>query len=228
MSHSAGERGGPQHIPRQVEWRSADAPPYQLAADLNLAQVSERLANYEPGELVRGPAVDRPAEPGRRSAVLIAIYEGDHGPTTILTRRPMHMRKHAGEIAFPGGSHDETDESLWHTALREAEEEVALDPALPRQVGMLDRFVTGASFSLVQPFVAALDEPPQLAPSPDEVDAILHVPLAELADSATYRREEWHWSNEWRAMHFYDLIGDTVWGATALMVHNLLEVVSVR
>ena len=100
----------------------------------------DALSTYEPSELVRGPAVSRPAEQGRRSAVLIAIFEGADGPGLILTRRPMHMRKHAGEVAFPGGSKDDTDESLWHTALREAEEEVGLDPALPKQIAELDSF----------------------------------------------------------------------------------------
>lgn len=156
--------------------------------------------------------------------MLVALYEGADGPTTILTRRPKHMRKHAGEIAFPGGGHDETDESMWHTAIREAEEEVALDPTLPRYLGEIDRFVTGASFSLVQPIVASLDAPPTLVASPDEVDAILHVPLIELMAPNVYRREDWFYNNEWRAMHFFDLIGDTVWGATALMLHNLLDV----
>lgn len=135
------------------------------------------------------------------------------------------MRKHAGEIAFPGGSHDETDESMWHTAVREAEEEVGLDPTLPKMVGEIDRFVTGASFSLVLPIVALLDEPPALVASPDEVEVILHVPLAELLSPGVYRQEEWLWGEEWRAMHFFDLVGDTVWGATALMLHNLLEIV---
>lgn len=136
------------------------------------------------------------------------------------------MRKHAGEIAFPGGAHDHTDESLWHTALREAEEEVALDPSLPRRLGDLDRFVTGASFSLVQPIVAALDEKPSLTASPDEVDLILHVPLIELMSTDVYRTEEWLFNDKWQAMHFFDLEGETIWGATALMIHNLLEAIT--
>lgn len=183
----------------------------------------DALSTYEPSELVRGPAVSRPAEQGRRSAVLIAIFEGADGPGLILTRRPMHMRKHAGEVAFPGGSKDDTDESLWHTALREAEEEVGLDPALPKQIAELDSFVTGASYSHVTPFVAVLDEAPRLTASPDEVDVILTVPIRELLYPGVYRSEEWFWDDQWVPMHFFELVGDTVWGATALMLHNLLE-----
>lgn len=164
--------------------------------------------------------------PGRRSAVLIALYDGELGPTTVLTRRPEHMRKHAGEIAFPGGGLEEGDDSLWDTALREAEEEVALSPALCHEIGMLDRFVTGASFSLVQPFLARLDARPTLVPSQDEVAAILHVPLAELAHPDTYWQEEWLWEGHWRPMHFFGLVGDTVWGATAIMLHQLLTLLA--
>ncbi len=136
------------------------------------------------------------------------------------------MRKHAGEVAFPGGSHDETDESMWHTALREASEEVALNPMLPQLAGELDSFVTGASYSLVQPIVATLSEPPRLEASPDEVDVIITVPLRELLAPGVYRVEDWFWNDQWIPMHFFDLIGDTVWGATALMLHNLLDVLA--
>ena len=148
-------RGGPQPIPRPPEWRRVDAEPYRLAPSLDVAGIEDLLAGHEPGELRLGPAVKRPPEPGRRSAVLIALYDGEDGPTTILTRRPQHMRKHAGEIAFPGGGLEDDDDSLWGTAVREAQEEVALDPGSCRQIGMLDQFITGASYSLVQPYVAA-------------------------------------------------------------------------
>lgn len=217
-------RGGPQVIPHPVEWRKGQARTWAVPEAFTLDVVERAVSSYTPTELLRGPAVDRPKEPGRRSAVLIAVYEGDRGPTTILTRRPPHMRKHASEIAFPGGSHDDTDASMWHTAIREAHEEVALDPLLPRFVGEIDRFVTGASFSLVQPIVAALDVAPELTASPDEVDLILHVPLVELMTPGVYRIEEWFYNDEWRTMHFFDLVGETVWGATALMLHNLLSI----
>lgn len=216
-------RGGPQPIPRPDLVRVGDPEPWLgYYGPKTIEDVEHAIAAYEPSELVRGPAVSRPAESGKRSAVLIAIYDGADGPTMILTRRPMHMRKHAGEVAFPGGSKDDADESLWHTALREAEEEVGLDPALPKLVGELDSFVTGASYSHVSPFVATLDEPPRLTASPDEVDIILTVPIQELFYPGVYRSEEWFWEDKWVPMHFFELVGDTVWGATALMIHNLM------
>lgn len=221
------ERGGPQVIPTPDDVRAGSVPGWHGYTGPNsIDDVQDALSTYVTSEVVRGPAVARPHEQGRKSAVLVAVYDGADGPTTILTRRPMHMRKHAGEIAFPGGSYDEADKSLWHTALREAEEEIALDPLLPQRAGALDSFVTGASYSLVQPYVATLAEPPQLVASPDEVDVILTVPLRELLSPGVHYTEDWFWNDEWIPMHFFDLIGDTVWGATALMVHNLLEVLS--
>ncbi len=224
---SVPERGGPQVIPTPDDVRPGKIPSWlNTRSPASVDDIARSMQSYKPSEMVRGPAVARPEKQGRRSAVLVAIYDGADGPTTILTRRPMHMRKHAGEIAFPGGSFDETDESLWHTALREAEEEIALDQTLPQLAGELDSFVTGASFSLVQPFVATLAEPPRLTASPDEVAAILTVPLQELSSPGVYRSVDWYWNDQWTQMHFFDLVGDTVWGATALMLHNLMSIVS--
>jgi 8-oxo-dGTP pyrophosphatase MutT (NUDIX family) len=191
-----------------------------------VADVASALDGYSPVEIVRGPPVERPAKPGRRSAVMIPLYDGPDGVTTILTRRPQHMRKHAGEIAFPGGGIDDEDASDWHAAVREAFEEVAMPADVPRKLGKLDSFVTGASFSLVTPFVAALDTLPELVPSPDEVDRILHVPLEELMSPGVYRGELWSFEGQEREIHFFDLVDETIWGATALMVHRLLEIVT--
>jgi len=189
-----------------------------------VADIAARLSRYSPSELVRG--LRPPGQVGRRSAVLIGLYDTADGATTILTRRPEHMRKHAGEVAFPGGAVDDTDESLWAAATREAHEEVGLDPAAVEPIGELDRFVTGASFSLVTPLVGSIAEKPELTASPDEVDEIIHVSIAELLTPGVYRHERWLWEGEWRSVHFFDLVGDTVWGATAVMLHRLLELIA--
>jgi len=218
-------RGGQQRIPRPDDWRLGGPPAWSALTDDDVAdlnQLVERLEAYIPSEIVRGPAVNRPALPGKKSAVLVALYPGDRGATVLLTKRALHMRSHAGEIAFPGGSVDPGDKSLWHTAVREAHEEIGLVPSLVRQVGQLDRFVTGASFSLVQPLVARLDSRPDLVASPDEVAEIIETPLAELLEPGVYRQEAWYWDDRWVPMHFFELVGETVWGATALMLHNLL------
>ena len=222
-------RGGSQPIPRPDAWKPGGPPTWHglTASDLlDTATAFERIATYSPSELVRGPAVDRPASPGRRSAVLVALFPGEAGLTTLLTKRAAHLRKHAGEISFPGGAVDDTDESLWHTATREAHEEIALPPASVERLGMLDRFVTGASYSMVQPIVGRLDGRPDVVASPDEVASVIETPLGELVAPGVYRQEIWPFGGAEFAMHFFDLVGETVWGATALMLDNLLNVIA--
>ena len=219
-------RGGDQVIPRPEDWRLAGPPPWASLKQSDVTDLDRLcavLSQRRPSDLIRGPLVQRPDAKGRDSAVLVALYPGERGATLILTKRPLHMRTHAGEIAFPGGSVDSTDGSLWETALREANEEIGLDPTLATHVGELDRFITGASYSLVQPIVGRLDVRPALVASPDEVDSIIEVPLVELIEEGVYRHEEWRRDGPWVSLHFFELTGETVWGATALMIHNLLE-----
>lgn len=174
--------------------------------------------------------VDRPGEPataGRRSAVLVALYEDGDGPRVLLTRRAQHLRSHRWEVAFPGGVHEEGDPDLWATAVRESEEEIGLDPGLPQLVVELDRFLTVGSRTLVHPFVATLPGRPEgLRAAPDEVEAILHVPLEELLLPEVYREELWPIGDRLRPVTFFELIGDTVWGATAAMLRQLLSLVT--
>jgi 8-oxo-dGTP pyrophosphatase MutT (NUDIX family) len=141
----------------------------------------------------------------------------------VLTRRSPELRSHTWEISFPGGRADD-GESAWQTALREAQEEIALDPSVVRPIGELDRFVTVGSRSLVHPVVGVLDGRPELEPAPAEVDLILHVTLAELVLDEVFREELWPIGDAWRPITFFELHGNTVWGATAAMLRQLLGV----
>jgi 8-oxo-dGTP pyrophosphatase MutT (NUDIX family) len=136
------------------------------------------------------------------------------------------MRSHRHEVAFPGGRLDPTDPSEWHAAVREAEEEVALDPALPRRIGELDSFITGGSLTFVTPFVGALPERPTLSPAEAEVEHILYVPLRELLLPEVYREEIWVRDGVRRSITFFELHGDTVWGATGAMLRQLLTLIT--
>lgn len=177
---------------------------------------------------------------GRVSAVLAALHpgrrdEGDEsdgggasdgdGAHIVLTRRAGHLRQHAGEVSFPGGR-QEAGEDLWRTALREAAEEVALDPVDVVRIGELDHLRTVTSESFIVPFVAELPDWPALRPHPGEVEAVLHVPLAELLDPDAYREERWTMLGQERSMWFFEIEGDTIWGATASMLRNLLTIVT--
>ena len=101
-------------------------------------------------------------------------------------------------------------------------EEVALDPADVEQVGELDHLATVTSQSFIVPYVGVLPGRPDLVANDDEVDAILHVRLAELLDTDVYRAEQWSWEGFDRTIHFFELVGDTIWGATGSMLVDLL------
>jgi 8-oxo-dGTP pyrophosphatase MutT (NUDIX family) len=186
----------------------------------SLEQIAGVLASRGEGRL-RGDHRFRPTPTTRSSAVLVPLYEHEGTTHVVLTRRSLAMRSHTWEVSFPGGRADD-GESPWQTALREAHEEVALDPGLVRPIGELDRFVTVGSHSLVHPMVGALTERPELTPSPAEVDQILHVPLPELLLDGVFREELWPIGDTERPITFFELYDNTVWGATAAMLRQLL------
>lgn len=162
----------------------------------------------------------------KRAAVMVPLYEHDDELFVVLTRRPLHMRRHAGEISFPGGGFEAGDTDLWATARRETSEEIGLDPERPELIGQLDLLFTRGSDSLVAPFVADLGgRPDRLTADPTEVDAILHVPITELLLPEVFHEEVWQWKELGpQPMSFFSLVGDTVWGATAAMLRQLLLV----
>ena len=211
------ERGGPQHIPRPKHWSLGDPAPWPSSAQLSLDTLERNLATRPIGYQRTGAP-----PPKRHSAVLIALYD-DPETTVVLTRRTQKMRSHSGEVSFPGGAQD-PGESLWETACREAREEVHLDSALVRKIGELDHLTTVSSQARIVPYVARLSQKPSLIANPDEVDEILNVPLSELLLPGVYREERWAWPNsaEERPIYFFELYGDTIWGATANLLHQLL------
>lgn len=112
---------------------------------------------------------------------------------------------------------------MWETACREAVEEIGLEPDLVEQVGELDHLSTITSDSFIVPYVGLVaGGRPAVTPNPAEVDEVLHVPLAELLLPEVYREERWHIFGGIRPIFFFELYGDTVWGATAAMLRQLL------
>ncbi|CAN5764488.1 hypothetical protein BH10ACT1_BH10ACT1_08680 [soil metagenome] len=214
------DRGGPQRIPRPSSARlGAPAPWAGLepeARRVDIARLRSAFATAPPA--VRSP---REHSVHRGSAVLAPIYEHDGEAHVVLTRRSAALRVHSGEVSFPGGGRD-PGESLADTARREAFEEVDLDPASVEIIGELDHLSTITSGSFIVPYVGVLPGRPVLTASPAEVEAVLHVPLAELLDPAVYREELWDLYGEERSIYFFELYGDTVWGATAAMLRQLL------
>ena len=211
------QRGGPQRIPRPDNWTPGNPAPWLHATDVDLDTLERRLLTRTAGYQQTGAP-----PPKRHSAVLIALYS-DPEPTVVLTRRTQQMRAHSGEVSFPGGGQD-PGESLWDTACREAREEIQLDTTLARRIGELDHLTTVSSQARIVPYVARLSQPPSMTANSDEVDEILLVSLSELLLPEVYREERWQWpgSNQQRPIYFFDLFGDTVWGATANLLRQLL------
>jgi len=155
----------------------------------------------------------------------IELYESGGQVHVVLTRRAQHLRSHRGEVSFPGGGQD-PGEDLWQTALREAREETALDPASVELIGELDHLRTITSRSFIVPYVGELPGRPDLVASPNEVEHILHVPLSELLAEGVFREERWGIASMDRPIYFFELVGDTIWGATAAMLRNLLALLT--
>jgi 8-oxo-dGTP pyrophosphatase MutT (NUDIX family) len=218
------ERGGRQVIPRPASVRAGPPAPWaELSAAArrpSLDQVRQAMAHAPSPQ-----RTDREHRGASASAVLAALYDVDGEAHVILTRRAQHMRSHRGEVSFPGGR-QEPGEDIWTTALREAREEVALDPSMVTRIGELDHLRTVTSQSFIVPFVATLPGRPELEAAPGEVELVLHVALSELLADGVYREERWGIPPQDRPIHFFEVVGDTVWGATGSMLHNLLAVVT--
>ena len=206
--------GGNQQIPRPEVWTEHDEAPWDLGATWTVADL---VANV--------PARSAPLLPSfpdaRVSAVLIALADGPGGAEVLLTRRSMQMRNHRGEISFPGGRLDPGETPL-ETALREAHEEVGLDPTAPEIVGELAHLNTIVSKSYIVPIVSVLDHRPELEPLTFEADRVFWMPIAELTRPGTYHMERWGSPPLDRPLHFFELDDETVWGATAHMLVDLL------
>ncbi len=214
------ERGGRQRIPRPPSARPGGPAPWaHLGPDDRRVDLGRLRRAFDDA----GPAVrsEREGLVGRGAAVLAPIYEHGGEAHVVLTRRSATLRAHGGEVAFPGGGQD-VGESLAETARREAYEEVGMDPSSVDIIGELDHLSTVTSGSFIVPYVGLLPGRPALEASPDEVEAVLHVPLAEVLDPDVFHEELWHLFGRERSIYFFELEGDTVWGATAAMLRQLL------
>jgi 8-oxo-dGTP pyrophosphatase MutT (NUDIX family) len=161
----------------------------------------------------------------RRAAVLLPIFESEGLPCLLLIRRAPTLRMHSGEIAFPGGAMEAQDHDLVMTALREAQEEIGLDPERAEVLGLLTPSFTFVSNFLITPVVAFLPHGPgELTPQASEVAEIIRASLPALADPAIAHSEEWEREGQRRTVYFYDYGSYRIWGATARMLRQLLGV----
>ena len=162
----------------------------------------------------------------RKAAVLVPIYDGPDGPILLLIRRTRTIN-HPGQVAFPGGRPEPADLSLLATALREAYEELGIEPAAVRIVAELPVVETLTSNYAISAFVGRLPARPPLRPQVSEVAAILDVPLSALLADHLPVQEEWEFEQErrTRTIRYFPWGEDKIWGATARMIEHLLAAV---
>jgi 8-oxo-dGTP pyrophosphatase MutT (NUDIX family) len=154
------------------------------------------------------------------------LFDEDGQAQVVLTRRSSGLRSHTHQVSFPGGRIDPGEEPF-RAALREAHEEVGIEPAAVELIGRLSSLSTVLNPAPITPYVGALPGRPHLRPNPAEVERAFTVPLAELVDPEVFRVEVWRFPDgSEREMQFFELVGDTVWGATARMLFELLELVA--
>ncbi len=242
----------PQVIPRPDGWRMGDEAPWanipaSERRDIGLARVRRALADQGqlgplPGDIgtlgVVVPLIfvnesrtpDRPVD----AAVLVLLFEEEGEARLIFTRRSNKLRSHRGEVSFPGGRLDPGEDAP-SAALREAFEEIALDPSSVTPEGWIHPVITVVSGSLIMPIVASTPMRPHVVASPAEVERVFDVSLRDLADLDNFHEERWHLNGQHipetddgsHTVWFFEVEGEMIWGATAAMIYELLRLVLV-
>ncbi len=184
-----------------------------LADRLRAALAREDAPATLEGDDYEGPPEIVPA------SVLIAITDRPE-PGVILTLRQATLRRHAGQIAFPGGRIDDEDESPRHAALREAWEEIGLEPAQVELVGELPPYRTGSGYRII-PVVGVVPPDLSLTPHEAEVAAVFEVPFAFLIDTVNHVQDSRLFNGRERHFHVIEWEDRRIWGITAGLIVNL-------
>lgn len=190
---------------------------------VDLLRAALRDRHPDTPELIGGDVLEgeEPGGPGpiTPAAVLVAVVDRSE-PTVLLTLRPDTMRKHPGQVSFPGGRIDPGDDGPVAAALREAEEEIGLPPAEVALIGLADRYRTVTGFE-VTPVVGLVPPDLSLRPNPAEVADLFEAPLRHLLDPARQMMRSAAWRGRERHYYEIDYEGRRIWGATAAMIVNL-------
>ncbi len=172
------------------------------------------------------PVVDESHLIRDQAAVLVPLRAGRRRgapPEMLLTERAGALSSHGGEVAFPGGKADQTDTSLAFTALRENQEELGITPEAVHLLGALRPFVSKYGL-LVTPFVGVVDQHAPISPNPDEIASVFSVPLTFFGETSPVRIDDVARHGESYTIKVYEYEGYEIWGLTALIVEEFLNV----
>jgi 8-oxo-dGTP pyrophosphatase MutT (NUDIX family) len=156
--------------------------------------------------------------------VIIPLFFKNQEPHLLFTKRTDKVEHHKGQISFPGGMEDKTDNNLMETALRETWEEMGIKSEDITILGRTDNFLTNTNF-MVTPYVGHFPYPYPYNINEDEISSILEVPLSHLLNPEIFRIEKWKRNGVLWDVHFYDYNGENIWGVTGFLLSNFLSII---
>lgn len=169
--------------------------------------------------------VVEPADRVPAAVLVLVVYRGDE-PHLVFTKKTGDVPHHQGQFSFPGGVVEPGDASRVETALREAREEIGLDPRDVEVLGLLDDTPTSTSGFVITPVVGVCRRAPTLRADGREIERILEIPLRHLLDAASFREEMWERDGRLHPVLFFTHGDDVVWGATARILRSLLDLLA--
>ena len=192
-------------------------------------ELRERLAKRVPtvpeyGDYILNPSFEHQMKLAsyKDAAVLIGFRDVGGEANVILTQRTAHLKSHAGQVAFPGGKIDPDDASPEAAAIREAQEEIGLDPAFVTPIGRLPDYLTGSGYR-IKPILALVAPEARYVANPDEVETVFEVPFSHLMNLENHKRESRVWQGAER--HYFTIhhVDRYIWGVTAGIIHMMHE-----
>ncbi len=162
-----------------------------------------------------------------RAAVLIPIWKEDESLSFLLTLRTKKVQTHKGQISFPGGMRNSTEEPLVQTALRETQEEIGIFDNQIRILGQFDEYLSTTKL-IVTPFVGRIEPPLVIQKNPEEVEEVIKVPFSLFQKPELLRTEIRQRLNERVKVYHYDFKGLDVWGLTAQIIRDFLKVIGLK
>lgn len=184
-----------------------------------ITEIHQRLLSHHP--------IAFSDETTTRAAVLIPLVQKSDGLYVLFTKRTDSVEHHKGQISFPGGVCDECDDSMVATALREAEEEIGLLSSDVHILGQLDDIHIPSGF-VVTPIVGYIEKLPALTTSADEVAELLFIPLSDFFDQTKRSTEMRELKGQLRQIYIYDVWKEPVWGATAHMLKQFIDLLEIQ